>query len=138
MPRSEHMLSPAAYDEEMLPTLRLAHTSRLARRIAKFLLVVLVVAVVLMAFVPWQQSVTGSGNVVAYTPLERRQTIDAPIKGRVVRWGDGLIETTLVLKGQFLLEIQDLVWSRKQAAIASDGKVADLAARRARKTEAGI
>jgi FlaA1/EpsC-like NDP-sugar epimerase len=35
-------------------------------------------------------------------------------------------------------DIQDLVWLRKQAAIASDGKVADLAARRARQTQAGV
>jgi multidrug resistance efflux pump len=91
-----------------MPALRLARSSRLARRIAKVLMVALVLAIVLMAFAPWQQSVTGTGNVVAYAAVERRQTIEAPIKGRVIRWGEGLVENDRVTKGQFIAEIQDL------------------------------
>ena len=105
---SQHMLAPAAYSESMMPALRLARSSRVARRIAQVLLVGLGAAIILMAFAPWQQSVTGSGNVVAYAPLERRQTIEVRIKGRVIRWGEGLVENARVNKGQFLAEIQDL------------------------------
>ncbi len=106
--KSRQMLAPVAYSEVLMPALRLARSSRIARRIAKVLLALLAVTVVLMVFAPWQQSVTGSGSVVAYAPRERRQTIEAPIKGRVVRWGDGVIENARVAKGQFLVEIQDL------------------------------
>ncbi len=102
------LLAPVAYSEALMPALRLARSSRIARRIAKVLIVALAITVVLMAFAPWQQSVTGSGSVIAYAPDERQQTIEAPIKGRVVRWGEGLVENARVKKGQFLVEIQDL------------------------------
>jgi multidrug resistance efflux pump len=39
-----------------------------------------------LGFTPWQQSVTGSGRVVAYAPLERQQVVEAPIEGRVMDW----------------------------------------------------
>ncbi len=56
-------------------------------RVLSRLLVVAFFAVTIALFVtPWQQSVTGSGRLIAYAPLERQQTIEAPIKGRVVRW----------------------------------------------------
>lgn len=102
------MLLPAAYSESLMPSLRLTHSSRFARRIGKFLLFMLICTVILMAFAPWQQSVTGSGNVVAYAPRERRQVIESPIKGRIVRWDENLVENARVTKGQFLVEIQDL------------------------------
>lgn len=106
--RRSPMLAPAAYNESLMPTLRLARSSRIAKRIAKVLMLALVVTILLVAFAPWQQSVTGTGDVVAYAPLERRQTIEAPTKGRVIRWGEGLVENARVVKGQFLAEIQDL------------------------------
>jgi multidrug resistance efflux pump len=102
------MLAPVSYSETLMPALRLARSSRIARRIAKVLIVALGITIVLMAFAPWQQSVTGTGSVVAYAPDERQQTIEAPIKGRVVRWGEGLVENARVSEGEFLVEIQDL------------------------------
>lgn len=108
LPRSQSMLASVAYSESLMPALRLARSSRLVRRIARVLLVALAITIMLMTFAPWQQSVSGTGNVVAYAPLERRQTIEAPIKGRVVRWSEGLVENAHVTKGQFLVEVQDL------------------------------
>lgn len=105
---SGRMLQPVAYNEAVMPALRLARSSRIARRVAKVLLVALAVSIAFMAFAPWQQSVSGSGSVVAYAPRERQQTIESPIKGRIVRWGDGLVENSRVAKGDFLVEIQDL------------------------------
>lgn len=106
--KSKQMLSPAAFSESLIPSLRLAQSSRFARRIAKVLLFALLVTIWLMMFAPWQQSISGTGDVVAFAPLERQQTIEAPIKGRVVRWSEGLVENAKVTKGQFLVEIQDL------------------------------
>jgi multidrug resistance efflux pump len=90
------------------PALRLARSSRLARRVARVLLVLLAVAIVSLAFAPWQQTVSGTGRVVAYSPLQRQQPVEAPISGRVVRWGDDLYEGAKVEEGRFILEIQDL------------------------------
>ncbi len=105
---SEEMLAPVAYNELLMPSLRLVRSSRVARKIATILLFALTLTIMLMAFAPWQQSVTGTGNVVAYAPRERQQVIESPIKGRVIRWGKGLVENAKVVKGQFLVEIQDL------------------------------
>ncbi len=105
---AEQMLAAAAYSESLMPSLSLARSSRIARRIAKVLLVTLAITIVLMTFAPWQQSVTGTGDVVAYAPRERTQTIESPIKGRIIRWGEGLRENAHVVKGQFLVEVQDL------------------------------
>ena len=56
------------------------------RVLARLMLVVLALTAVTLTFVPWQQTAPGSGRVVAYAPDERRQTIEAPIEGRVLRW----------------------------------------------------
>ena len=107
-PRRRTMLAPVAYSELIMPSLRLTRSSRVARRIGKVLFVVLLGAIALMMFAPWQQSIPGQGNVVAFAPLERQQTIEAPIKGRIVRWGDEIFENARVEKGQTIVEIQDL------------------------------
>ncbi len=106
--RRRTMLAPVAYSELLMPSLRLARSSRFARRIAKVLFLLLLATIGLVMFAPWQQSIIGSGNVVAYAPGERQQTIEASIKGRIVRWGEGIFENARVEKGQMIVEIQDL------------------------------
>ena len=58
-----------------------------------------------MAFVPWQQNVSGNGRVIALTPVERQQTVSSPVDGRVVKWH--VIEGTRVKKGDPIVEIAD-------------------------------
>ena len=41
---------------------------------------------ILIFILPWQQTVFGTGKVVAYAPLNRQQFIEAPIDGRIVHW----------------------------------------------------
>lgn len=102
------MLSPVAYNEAVLPSLRLARSSRLARRFGRFLAAMLGLAVIATLFAPWQQSVTGSGSVVAYAPLERQMVVEAPIKGRIVSWGEGIYENAHVKKDQIILQVEDV------------------------------
>lgn len=102
------ILSPVAYSEIVMPSLKLARSSRWVRTFAKFLSLGFVSMIFLMAIAPWQQSVSGTGNVIAFAPLERQQILEAPIKGRIVRWGDEIHENARVLKGQLIAEIQDL------------------------------
>lgn len=88
-----------------LPALRLVPTSRLARRLGRFLLVVLILAPFVLLFVPWQQSCPADGRVIAYQVDERQQTVEAPIDGRVkeilVR------EYDPVKKGDLLVRLED-------------------------------
>lgn len=107
-PRRRSILTPVAYNEAMMPSLQLARSSRVAKRIAYILLALLVATVFLMAFAPWQQSVTGSGYVIAYAPQERQQVLEATIKGRIYRWNEELYENARVSKGDFIAEIRDL------------------------------
>jgi multidrug efflux pump subunit AcrA (membrane-fusion protein) len=106
--RRRSMLAPVAYSESVMPALRLARSSRIARKIAHVLMVMLILVTVVMAFAPWQQFVMGSGNVVAFEPLLREQTIESPIRGRVVRWGEGIHENARVEAGQLIVELRDL------------------------------
>jgi len=94
--------------EERFPSLRLAKSSRWVRRMAKGLGILLLVIVGFTAITPWQQFVRGSGRVVAYAPLQRRQVVQSPISGRVARWVEGIREGIRVEQGQMIVEIQDL------------------------------
>jgi multidrug resistance efflux pump len=76
-----------------------------ARRVAWLLVFVFIALIVGMAFVPWQQSISGTGRSIALTPLERQQTISAPVDGRVLRWH--VVEGTRVSKGDIVVEITD-------------------------------
>lgn len=107
-PPKRRMLAPAAYSETAMPSLRLARSSRFARKIGKILLVTLVGGCILVAIAPWQQTVKGSGNVMAYDPLDRQQVIETPIKGRIVKLGEGIFENAHVTKGQLIAEIGDI------------------------------
>jgi multidrug resistance efflux pump len=61
--------------------------------------------VVALAFLPWQQSVTGEGRVIAMTPIERQQTVSSTVDGRVVRWH--VVEGTRVRAGDLIVEVAD-------------------------------
>lgn len=64
----------------------LVKPSAKARSIGKFLFCGLIIWCGLLLFIPWQQTSMGSGRVVAYSPTERKQDIDAPVEGRLGRW----------------------------------------------------
>lgn len=88
-------------------SLRLVRPPVGTRVLARCLLLLLVLCILAMGLLPWQQTSRGTGRVIAYDPTERPQTIEAPIYGRVVRWGEGIVEGMRVSKGQLILEIAD-------------------------------
>ena len=102
------LLAPAAYSETAIPSLRLTRSSRTAHRIGRLLLATIVLSLVAVVFAPWQQSVKGSGNVIAYAPQERQQVLETPIKGRIVSLGEGIVENGHVSKGQLIARVSDV------------------------------
>ncbi|RMG94579.1 MAG: HlyD family efflux transporter periplasmic adaptor subunit [Deltaproteobacteria bacterium] len=62
-------------------------------------------SVLAMVFAPWQQSVMGRGRTVAFAPLERSQTVEAPVAARLssVR----VVEGQLVRAGEVMFELRD-------------------------------
>lgn len=77
---------------------RLKFSSKLALKlILLFLLIV--------AFVPWTQTITVTGQLSAYTPYERPQDIESQITGRIKKWH--VFEGVRVKQGDLILELDD-------------------------------
>jgi multidrug resistance efflux pump len=75
---------PGALDA--LPALRAVRTPRPAVWLARTLVALLTAVALGLTVTPWQQTATGSGRVIAYAPLDRQQSIEAPIEGRISSW----------------------------------------------------
>jgi biotin carboxyl carrier protein len=54
---------------------------------------------------PWQQTATGYGRVIAYSPNERQQELSAPIDGRIQKWH--VFEGSKVLEGDPIVDLTD-------------------------------
>jgi membrane fusion protein, adhesin transport system len=78
---------------------------RAARLLARLVGIGLMIVVLLLIFVPWQQNLAGEGRVIAYAPLERQQFIEAPIEGRIQKWH--VQEGDRVEKGELIADIAD-------------------------------
>jgi len=89
-----------------LPAMRLVrHSTRVARTVARLLMLALLLAALALLLAPWRQNVTGHGRVIAYAPLERQQSIQAPIAGRITHWA--VQEGSSVKEGELLVELAD-------------------------------
>lgn len=72
----------------------------------------LVVAFLLFAlvnmfiYVPWQQSISGSGKIIIFSPMDRPQNIEAQIPARLLSWH--VRDGQLVKKGEIIAELKDL------------------------------
>jgi membrane fusion protein, adhesin transport system len=93
---------------ELPADLPLAHemiTPRGHHLLARLLVALMAWLLLALSFTPWQQSANGEGRVIAYAPLERQQTLEAPIDGRIVAWH--VREGSRVKAGDALVEISD-------------------------------
>ena len=88
-----------------LPSIALAGSARGTRVLARLLAAFSVLVVLGCVFLPWQQSVRGTGRVIAFNPLDRRVNIEAPVEGRVRRVH--VVENQAVKQGDLIAEIQD-------------------------------
>jgi adhesin transport system membrane fusion protein len=88
-----------------LPVTRLVQTPRWASRPAALVTVMVLLAAVVLVWVPWVQTAQGEGRVIAWSALEREQRVEAPIEGRVVRWFRQ--EGEAVRKGDLIAELAD-------------------------------
>ena len=70
------------------------------------IVVLFIIACVFVMFVPWRQSVVGTGEIIVFSPMERPQQIEAQIPGRLVRWY--IRDGQLVQQGQVIAELMDL------------------------------
>ncbi len=90
------------------PALNLVRAHWTTRYAARYTFVFLVLAIIAMIFVPWQQTSKGYGRVIALDPQQRPQPVTASAKGIVVKIQEGLREGAFVKKGDVVLEIEPL------------------------------
>lgn len=76
------------------------------RPVAVALLLLALLVALALIFVPWQQSVTGYGRVIVFSPMDRPQNIEAQIPGRLIRWN--IVEGQTVSAGEIIAEIEDI------------------------------
>jgi multidrug resistance efflux pump len=101
---------------------------------------VLGVIFLIILFVPWQQNVRGTGKVTAFDPMNRPQTVQSAIAGRIQHWhvregeyvdkGDTII-TLSEIKDKFfdpelLTRLQEQINAKEQSLIAKEQKAAAL------------
>lgn len=129
---------PAASDRLALPALQLARPPRLARRLSRFVLMALLILPFVLLFVPWTQTVHGTGRAIAFNPVQRPQFVVSPIEGRIKKWY--VVEGQRVRAGERIVEMVDndpnleLRLLDEERAIldrlrAGEGRVRDIEAR---------
>lgn len=91
--------------ERLLPAARRVPVPAAPRRIARRLLFAIIVFLFFGALAPWQQNLSGAGQVVAFAPDQRPQPLQATISGLVTRWH--VIEGQSVEEGDVLVELSD-------------------------------
>lgn len=63
------------------------------------------VSFIMLLLLPWQQTATGYGRVIAYAPNERQQEINAPVDGRIHHWH--VFEGSKVEAGDPIVDLTD-------------------------------
>lgn len=91
---------------ESLKSFTLVNEKNYSNRLTSILTALILVTILCLIFIPWQQSVIGVGKVSVFSPMERPQTIESQIPGRIIKWH--FKEGDYVKEGEVLLEIQDI------------------------------
>jgi len=87
-------------------SLKMVRPRKSARRAAVVVTLLFITIVLILTFVPWQQTVVGSGEVIVYSAMDRPQSVEAPIPGRIADWK--VQEGDLVQKGDVIARLQDI------------------------------
>ena len=87
-------------------SLRLVTTAASFRSVMYVLLTVLLMIIVGLVYIPWQQTVVGSGTVTSFAPEARPQTVESIIAGRIVQWN--VREGAVVRQGDTICILSDI------------------------------
>ncbi|WP_047814637.1 HlyD family secretion protein [Rhodopirellula islandica] len=86
-------------------SMQLVRTGNWIRFVGKLTFAGLLLSIIAMVFVPWQQTAKGIGTVVAIDPQERPQPVRSPSKGVVEFVKAGLREGSYVEQNELLLRL---------------------------------
>lgn len=109
-PNLAFSMTPIHYEEEYASTpremLKLHDTPEAAKLVTRLVVIFALFMGIFLIAVPWQQTSSGSGKVMAYLPQDRVQNIHATVTGRIKQWF--VKEGTFVKKGEPVMEIVDI------------------------------
>lgn len=89
-----------------LPALTRLEGGGFARWLALILGLLLLLTVLMLWLVPWQQNIAGKGEVIVFSPMDRPQTINAQIDSRIKQWH--VSEGQWVDAGELLLTLGEV------------------------------
>lgn len=97
----------SGFDPSRLPlrSSRLLYESQSYKAVARWIFGIFI-AIVLAAFLPWQQNVQGKGMLSALSPADRPQTLPSRIDGRIERWF--VAEGQFVARGTPIVQISEI------------------------------
>jgi multidrug efflux pump subunit AcrA (membrane-fusion protein) len=93
------------FENDTLPEGLEVPSPQRASFVAKSLVMTFLAFVAAALLAPWTQNIRGSGRVVAFSPDQRQQPIEATISGRVSQWF--VQEGSQVKKGDPIVQLED-------------------------------
>lgn len=93
----------ASTPQKMLDLHDLPDAAKMMTRLA---VIFFLFMLIFLIAIPWQQTASGSGKVMAYLPEDRVQSIHATVSGRIKKWY--VREGSFVKKGDPILELMDI------------------------------
>jgi membrane fusion protein, adhesin transport system len=93
-------------DRGFATALSVAQTPLIVSRMATACSWAMVLTPIAMLLLPWVQNIQATGEVTAFLPNERQQTVDTPVGGRVLRWH--VQEGSIVKAGDLLADVSDI------------------------------
>ncbi|MCC9643082.1 HlyD family secretion protein [Rhodopirellula sp. JC740] len=98
-------MNPTYPTSDDFASMQLVRTSSWVRFVGRLTFIGLVVSIISMLFLPWQQTARGVGTVVAIDPQQRPQPVRSPSKGVVEYVKPGLREGSYVEQNELLLRL---------------------------------
>lgn len=83
----------------------LTKTPRMALVLGRMLIISFLILPFILLMVPWQQTVKGRGQIVAFAPTERKRVITARVTGQISKWH--VVEGSKVKIGDAIADIDD-------------------------------
>ncbi len=99
---SENHVGP---NEGEYKALQLVDTPKSGQTVTRILIGLFIIMVIFM-FLPWQQNISGKGQLTALSPADRPQTLQSPIGGRIDKWYKQ--EGDYVKKGDTIITISEI------------------------------
>jgi multidrug efflux pump subunit AcrA (membrane-fusion protein) len=94
------------YAETPKLMMRLHDLPEIAKLLSRLVLVFILFMLIFLIAIPWQQTASGTGKVMAYLPQDRVQNVHATVSGRIKKWF--VKEGSFVKKGDPIIEIVDI------------------------------